>query len=480
MSASIDASLGVDMLGGVKALHAVLLALVLGSGGISHAKQIFASKLDVEVVVSPRVTVVERKGITGGGYPVVAGGRVLNFFPDHPDDYGITNGIGSAISTDGGLNWTKGRDNWPMKGMVDLWAQRFKNGDLFAFGIKWVPAPESRRNAKLPDVPADAYQIATSKDCGKNWKLERARIDCPPELGGIARPLAHIIERENGRLLMPAYVWKKSGNKVALLQSADGGRVWKVRALITTTIAMLQAGAKVVTPWQETTISPTKEGELLAIIRTGSTVKSNLVSVRSTDDGKNWGQPKVLPFAGKLPTLHLLENGTLTLTTALSRNHCRIYLSADGTGRNWSRAFVISSLTGGNVGVTKAGNDKLIMTTPANRRIDAWHLRIGPKPSRTKSLNPPKNLKYKDGTLTWNAASNAVAYRVIPVLIKPGPLYPTTQVQPYAAIQTPDNSVKLHLGRQLLLGSTYAFEIASIDAKGRVSTTLRSQEFQLP
>ena len=73
-----------------------------------------------------------------------------------------------------------------------------------------------------------------------------------------------------------------------------------------------------------------------------------------------------------------------------------------------------------------------------------------------------------------------MAYRVIPVLIKPGPLYPTTQVQPYAAIHTPDNSIKLHLGRQLLLGSTYAFEIAVIDAKGRVSNTFRSQEFQLP
>ena len=179
--------------------------------------------VEVEVVVSPRTTVVQRVGITGGGYPVVAGDRLLNFYPNHTDDYGITNGIGSAISTDGGVTWTKGRDNWPMSKMVDLWAQRFKNGDLFAFGIKWMPAPESRRDAKLPDVPTDAYQIAISKDGGKSWKLQRARIDCPPELGGIARPLAHIIECENGMLLMPAYVWKKAGNKVVLLQSEDGG-----------------------------------------------------------------------------------------------------------------------------------------------------------------------------------------------------------------------------------------------------------------
>ena len=136
-------------LNGVKALYAVLLTLVLwvGCEGIGHAKQIPASILDVEVVASPRVTVVQRVGITGGGYAVIAGDRILNFYPNHPDDYGITSGIGSAISTDGGLSWTKGRDNWPMTKMVDLWAQRFKNGDLFAFGIKWVPPPESRCQA---------------------------------------------------------------------------------------------------------------------------------------------------------------------------------------------------------------------------------------------------------------------------------------------------------------------------------------------
>jgi hypothetical protein len=392
--------------------------------------------VEVEVVVSPRATVVQRVGITGGGYPVVAGDRLLNFYPNHPDDYGITNGIGSAISTDGGVTWTKGCDNWPMSKMVDMWAQRFKNGDLFTFGIKWVPPPESRRDPKLPEVPADAYQIGISQDDGKSWQLDRATIDCPPELGGIARPLAHIIEHEKGMLFMPAYVWKKTGNKIVLLQSEDRGQAWKVRSVITTSVAMLQVGARVVSPWFETTVSPTRDGELLAIIRTGSTVKSNLVSVRSTDHGKTWQKPEVLPFAGKLPTLHLLDNGILTVTTALSRNHCRVYLSANGTGRKWSDAFVISSQTGGNVGVAIAGKDKLILTTPANRRIDAWQLTIGPKPVRSESLNPPTNLKFKKGTLSWTESPAAVAYRVTPVLIKPGELYPTTRIMPCAAIQT--------------------------------------------
>ena len=435
---------------------------------------------EVEVVVSPRATVVQRVGITGGGYPVVAGDRLLNFYPNHPDDYGITNGIGSAISTDGGVTWTKGCDNWPMSKMVDMWAQRFKNGDLFAFGIKWVPPPESRRDSKLPEVPANAYQIGISQDGGKSWQLGRATIDCPLELGGIARPLAHIIEQENGMLFMPAYVWKNTGNKIVLLQSEDRGQIWKVRSVITTSVAMLQVGARVVSPWFETTVSPTRDGELLAIIRTGSTVKSNLVSVRSMDQGKTWQKPEILPFAGKLPTLHLLDNGILTVTTALSRNHCRVYLSADGTGRKWSDAFVISSQTGGNVGVAIAGEDKLILTTPANRRIDAWQLRIGPKPVQSESLNPPTNLKFEKGTLSWTESPAAVAYRVTPVLIKPGELYPTTRIMPCAAIQTPNATPQLNLSRQLLLGSLYAFEISAIDARGRISATARSQEFQLP
>jgi hypothetical protein len=201
--------------------------------------------------------------------------------------------------------------------------------------------------------------------------------------------------------------------------------------------------------------------------------------VRSTDGGKTWEQPKVLPFAGKLPTLHLLNNGILTLTTALSRNHCRVYLSDDGTGRNWSRAFVISSLTGGNVGVAVAGDDRLIMTSPANRRIDAWHLRVGPEPLPAEALNPPSNLKFKDGTLTWTASTNAVAYRVTPVLIQPGEIWPTTLVQPYAAIQTPDDSCQLDLRRQLLLGSIYAFDVTAVDAQDRVSRATHSSEFQL-
>lgn len=432
---------------------------------------------ELEVVVAPRTTVVEHEGITGGGHPVVAGEQSLVIYPNHPDDFGGSAGTGSAQSDDGGQTWTRGDDAWPMPNMIDLWIDQLKNGDLLAMGLHWVPDPQKRRDATPQVAPADAWQIAISNDHGQNWTKANATIECPAELGVIARPLPHILDDGSGVLLMPAYAWSKRGNRAVLLQSEDGGRHWTVRSIVTTAIAMIEAGAAVTTPWLETTVSPTKDGHLLAIVRTGSRVGASLVSVRSTDNGKTWGAPEKLPLAGKLPTLHLLPNGTLTLVTALSRNHCRLYLSADGTGRNWSDAHIITSLSGGNVGVSMTGADSLLITTPSLRRISAWNVRVRPRSEVASDLATPTDIVLRNGTLTWTDSQGAVAYRVTPVLIKLGPGNTETDILPYATIQTRNAKPRLELGRQLLPGSTYAFEVAAVDREGRVSPVVRSETF---
>ena len=437
------------------------------------------SGAEFEVVVSPRATVVEREGITGGGHPVQITGGARVFYPNHTDDFGGSVGTGSAHSADGGLTWARGVDDWPIPKAIDLWADRLSNGDLLAMGILWTPDPARRRDVPAQDVPPNAYQMAISKDGGESWTLTTSTIECPAEVGVVARPLPHIIEDKNGVLLMPAYTWSKRGNRSVLLQSDDRGRHWKLRSPITTAVAMIEAGAIVTTPWLETTVSSTQDGDMLAIVRSGSSFKSKLVSVRSTDGGKTWEPPEVLPFPGKLPTLHLLPNGVLTLVTALGNHHCRLYLSEDGTGRSWSDAFVISSLTGSNVGVSIADADKLMITTPANRRIDAWTVRVGPKAMPATGLSPPTNIALSKGSLTWTASPNAVAYRITPLLITPGPAYTDTEPLPYATIQTRDATPKLEPGRQLLPGSVYAFEIAALDRDGKISSVRRSQDFQL-
>ncbi|MDC0291663.1 glycerophosphodiester phosphodiesterase family protein [Verrucomicrobiales bacterium] len=432
----------------------------------------------LEVVVSPNATVVEREGITGGGYGVMTKTRAYVTFPNHPDDFGGSVGTASALSTDGGRTWTDGEDNWPIPDTVDLWIDRLNNGDLLAFGIRWVPDPAKRRDPTPPEVPADAYQIGISSDHGKTWELARATIDCPPEVGFIARPLRRIIETHNGKLLMPAYTWSKSGNKSVLLESADRGRSWRVRSVITRAVDMIQAGAKVTTPWLETSVSTTGDGSLLATVRSGSTSASHIVSVRSNDGGLMWGAPQVLPFPGKLPTLNLLDNGVLTLVTALSKHHCRIYVSADGSGRSWDDAHVISSMTGSNVGANVVGPNQLMITTPAQRRIDAWKVAIGPPAKTAPSLAPPSEIRFNKSVLSWKSSPDAAACRIKPILIESGAIFPETPSLPYAIIQTTDDTPKIDLRRQLLQGGVYAFEIASVDEEGRVSAFVRSAEFR--
>ena len=211
-----------------------------------------------------------------------------------------------------------------------------------------MPDPKKRGEITAQDVPGNAYEIAITKDQGRTWQTETARIECPAQFGVIARPLPHVFEDEKGALFMPAYAWGKHGNHALLLTSADRGRHWTVLSSITTAAAMVKAGAPVTTPWLETTVSPAKNGDWLAVVRTGSSAQSSLVSLRSADRGRTWSSPEKLPIAGKLPTLQLLPNGMLALLTAHSKNHCRLHLSSDGTGRDWGDAQILTSQCGGN------------------------------------------------------------------------------------------------------------------------------------
>jgi hypothetical protein len=425
-----------------------------------------------ELLVQPRITVVERKGITGAGQVMVAGSRILMFYPNHPDDFGGSGGTGASVSEDGGATWKAQPDDWPMAKMVDLWADKLRDGSLLAFGLRWVPDPKKRGEMTAKDVPENAYQIAISKDEGRTWHSETAVIECPAEFGVIARPLPHTFEDENGALFMPAYAWGKHGNHALLLTSVDRGRRWTVLSSITTAAAMVKVGAPVTTPWLETTVSPTKGGDWLAIVRTGSSAKASLVSVRSTDRGKTWSAPEKLPIAGKLPTLQLLPNGVLTLLTAHSKNHCRLYLSADGNSREWSSAHVLTSLSGGNAGMTVTGKDSLMVISPANGRIDGWRVSIRAASKVAQDVAAPTKAVMSKGTLSWTASSGAESYRVTPVLVTPGKAFTEAETLPYATIETME--ARLDLTRQLLPASSYVFEISAVDRKGHVSPPLRT------
>ena len=339
----------------------------------------------VEVTSLPPA--VERDGITGAGRAVVISTgdsrEVILHYPNHPDDFGGSTGTGTALSSNDGEIWEAGTDNWPLPGMVDLWQDRLRNRDLIAFGIHWAPDPKKRGEITAADVPGDAYLVGFSKN-GREWKTEPAVIECPPEFGVIARPLPHIFEGGDGVLFMPAYAWGKSGNRALLLESRDGGRRWSVRSVVTSAAAMVKAGAAVTTPWLETIVSPASDGSWLAVVRTGSNEQAGLMTSRSTDEGLTWSPiAKVIAgpdrqiVAGKLPGLILMPNRMLVLITAHTKLGCFIHLSPDGTGREWSAGHLITKLTGGNTSMVALDENRLLVFTPANGRINCWRVILG-------------------------------------------------------------------------------------------------------
>jgi hypothetical protein len=336
---------------------------------------------------TPAVTVVERAGITGAGWAVTTGEaatpKVTLIYPNHPDDFGGTAGTGTSHSADGGNTWTQGSDDWPIPKSIDLWQDRMSDGSLVAFGICWAPDPKKRGEQTSADVPADAYAIAISKDQGRTWSRSAAILHCPPEFGIIARPLPHLFEDGKGAWLLPAYAWGKGGTRAVLLRSEDRGQNWAVLSVIATAAGIQKAGVAVTTPWLETTVARTKDGSLLAVIRTGSSEQSALVVARSGDDGITWSPvekivagPERQMVAGKLPSLLLMRNGTLVLLTAHTKLGCYMHFSHDGTGREWSAAQIVTKVSGGNTSMTVLDDRTVLVFTPSSKRISCWQVTL--------------------------------------------------------------------------------------------------------
>ncbi|OYW30480.1 MAG: hypothetical protein B7Z47_03530 [Chthoniobacter sp. 12-60-6] len=340
-----------------------------------------------DVSTAPAVSAVERAGITGAGWAVVTGDvqarKVTLTYPNHPDDFGGTAGTGTSHSGDGGKTWTQGPDDWPIPKSIDLWQDRLSDGSLVAFGICWAPDPKKRGEQTSADVPADAYAISVSKDQGRTWSTSAATLHCPPEIGIIARPLPHLFEDGQGAWLMPAYAWGKRGTRALLLRSLDRGRNWSVLSTIVTAEGIQKAGASLTTPWLETTVARTKNGSLLAVMRTGSNEQAALIVARSKDDGVTWSPvekivagPQRQIVAGKLPNLLLMPNGTLVLIAAHTKLGCFMHLSHDGTGCEWSAAQLVTKVSGGNTSMTALDVSTVLVFTPSSKRISCWQVTL--------------------------------------------------------------------------------------------------------
>ena len=455
---------------------------------------------DIVVTVAPTVTVCKRPGITGSGWAVAYDAlsqancrkMVTLIYPNHPDDAGKSLGTGTSCSADGGLTWTAAPDNSPFAGMVDMWQDLLHNGQRITFGLGFVPDRKAIIEGHVAASNECPYPFAISVDEGKTWPMECARIHCPASLGVVARSLPHIWEDENATLYMPAYAWSKTGTRSLLLKSDDRGRNWNVASTIATPNAIRDCGVSLATPWLETAVTPTSDGSFLAVIRTGSSAQSPLVTATSTDHGATWSPvdkllagPQRRIVAGKMPSLCLLPNGLLVLLTAHSKNHCRIYVSPDGTGRQWSEASIITSYSGGNTSMVSVGQDQLLVFAPASDQINSWQVtvtRVQANPSSGIALAPANVRVAPHGLSTevsWDAPADAGSvdhYLVTPVLVRPPENNPDAQIYPYASVTTRHAAPHLILDRVLATGATYRFQAVAVDHRGRRSAVISSSE----
>ncbi len=490
---------------------AALLALLCTAAGSRAAKNPGGGTEGGTVTVAPMAIVRERAGITGAGwgaaYEVGEGAlrrrKVVAIYPNHPDDWGKTAGTGLSYSWDDGKTWTAGSDNSPIEHMVDLWQDQLADGTLVALGIRDLPDPKKPEPPGADGFYTHRYALGISRDGGTTWSRETATVRSAAGIGPIARPLPRILVGRDGAWLMPAYSWGPGGSRAVLLKSKDRGRNWDVAATMATAAAFKALGVAVTTPWFENMVARTADGSLLTVVRTASNARGVLMTARSTDEGATWSAPERLLagpekrlVAGKLPNVALLPNGALVLLTAHTKNHCRIHVSWDGRGREWSEAYVITSQSGGNTSLVPLGRDQVMVLTPATGRISAWAVTIRPgAPSsgvagaETAAPAAPTDVRVTatgtGATLGWNDGrggnggheSAGIRYLVTPVLLKAAE--PEMAIERYAPIETKAGATSLALAKNLAPGGTYRFEVVAIDAAGRRSAATSTGEVTL-
>lgn len=170
-----------------------------------------------------------------------------------------------------------------------------------------------------------------------------------------------------GELLATAY-WQKKGEKLyqnGLLASKDGGHMWRYYAKIASPADVLPQS-----DWEqrsfeaanETSMIRLADGTLMAVFRVGSGRKWHLRQAFSSDEGRTWTKPDVLPAYSVEPKLLRIANGTIVLATG--RPGIDLWFSSDPRGRSWQ-----------NIDIVKYHNRHV---SEPNERISSFQIKPSP------------------------------------------------------------------------------------------------------
>lgn len=319
--------------------------------------------------------------------------EVLVSYPVHGDTAHDT-GTALASSLDQGRTWTNADDRNPFPDEQSFYLSRLRNGDLLAVSYHTFMIDEpGKTQAEVP--------TAVSSDGGRTWTHRAGRMTAPQSMKPISnatsRPghplggfvLVHrVIEDDDGTLYQSGYGFYATDRKFRqiLLASTDGGENWSVRGTVAADLPERPNYECLC----EAAIARTKDGSLLAVMRTGS--YQPLYQARSTDNGASWSTPEPvlagpdrLPVPSVFPDLILLDNGTLALY--VGRPGQAMLASTDGNGRSWSEPVMVDYLNSGNGTQLPIGRNRLLAfgdrgaewtpNTPAHKAVWARVITIG-------------------------------------------------------------------------------------------------------
>jgi hypothetical protein len=180
---------------------------------------------------------------------------------------------------------------------------------------------------------------------GQDYIWTSANITFPQNIAASSYPAApmifnrSLVELSDHSLLATMYGQFEGDRdwqfRSLIVRSTDGGTSWNYYS----TIAYNPTAPTNSEGYDEPVIERTFNGDLLAVMRTGSYLPMQMS--RSTNNGLTWSTPTALPGSetGVFPDLKLMSNGILALSYGRDDNH--IMFSVDGNGETWTSPITI-------------------------------------------------------------------------------------------------------------------------------------------
>jgi len=280
-----------------------------------------------------------------------------NMSQDSHKSYANPNGrkITPMMSKDNGRTWVpRDKDYHELRGVNKV---RLRNGKIFTIvtpaskditAYKEFPKAVGKRGNmsfyqmdKLPDE----FQGVYISNGGQSF---HAKLNDPGALRYAIDKMmpvqwwGNIKELEDGTLIAgtyPNYYFEKKGrvtpSQVCFYQSTDGGKEWSIVGKVPFNPSFDVTNKDIVKnngDYEEPAFEILADGTFLCVMRTG--MVTPMLKSFSYDRGRTWTIPEPFTPNGVDPSLLLLKNGVLVLTSG--RPGVQLRFSFDGKGETWS------------------------------------------------------------------------------------------------------------------------------------------------